>query len=290
MPVEEKSIHSLLQKVSRQLAKMSSDPVPQNVHQFRTATRRLEAVLSDLIPEPARNQRKLLKQLSRLRRRAGRVRDVDVQITALRSLKMPEEPGRKTQILRTLADLRARREKKFLKALNDGTVRQIRRRLRRAKTTIQISKNGPDPLTLASRMFVRLTKQQGPITEEVLHQYRINGKRIRYIAELAGKTRGAQRWIEPLKRMQDALGDWHDWLTLTQTVESLVTDGVNSALLSALTNITRAKLRDAVQVVAETKAELLAKPAVAAKPAASSQRLPQRRAVASQPEIEAAVA
>jgi CHAD domain-containing protein len=290
MSVEEKSIRSLLQRVSRQLAKMSSDPVPQNVHQFRTATRRLEAVLSELIPKPGGNERKLRKQLSRLRRRAGRVRDIDVQIAALRSLKMPEEPRRKTQILRALSESRARREKKFLKALDDGTVRQIRRRLRRARAAIQIPKNGCDPLALAARLFAHLARQPGPITEEVLHRYRIEGKRIRYIAELAGKTPEARRWVDPLKRMQDALGDWHDWLTLTQTVEVLVADGVNSALLSALTNITRAKFRDAIHVVAETKAALLAKPLVTAKPAAPTM-LHARRGLAAQPaELEAAVA
>lgn len=239
---------------------MASKPVPDDVHKFRTAVRRLEAVLEELFPEQSRHHRKMLRQLSRLRRRAGRVRDLDVQIARLRSLKMSAEPRRKTEILRTLAEMRGKRERKLLKALDGETVGGLRRRLKRAQADFETPPRTPDPLALSLRLFKRLADQQGPLTEEVLHQYRMNGKRVRYIAELAGKTGPAQHMIAKLEHMQDALGDWHDWLSLTQTVQKLAGDDLNSPLLSALNNITRAKLREAMQAVTETRAALLSKP------------------------------
>lgn len=255
MSFYQEEINSLFTKATRQIAKTASKPLPQNVHRLRTAIRRVEAVLLEVSPELDRNQRKLLKLLTRLRRRAGRVRDIDVQITALRALKVSDAPGRKTRILAALADLRAIREKKFLKALDRATVIEVRKRLNRVDRELLIE-NAPNPLVVASRIFDRVTKESQTLNEASLHQYRIKGKRARYIAELAGDAPEAQRFVAYLKQLQDVLGEWHDWLTLCNTVARLTDSGENSPLLSALNNITRAKFREALQAVAATKLAL----------------------------------
>jgi len=262
MPVDQEHTKSVFQKLNRQLTKLATKPQPKNVHQFRTNTRRLQALLEELAPELGRNEKKLLKLLMRLRRRAGRVRDLDVQIAALRSLKIPQEAARKGELLRTLAEMRAKREKKFIKSVDADTVRQLRKRLKRVARGLQIP-NGAEPLALATRIFSRVTQGQSPLTEKILHSYRITGKRVRYVAELAGDVPEAKRMLEILKSMQDALGYWHDWLMLTQSAEELFGDAPDCALISALRNLTRAKFRHAMQVVTNTRALLLAKPAIA---------------------------
>ena len=138
MPVDQEHIKSVVEKLNRQLPKLASKPQPKNVHQFRTHTRRLEAVLEEVAPEFGRNEKKLLKQLARLRRKAGRVRDLDVQVAALRSLKIPHDAGRKTQLLRTLVETRSKREQKLAKALDSATVRELKRRLKRAAANCKI--------------------------------------------------------------------------------------------------------------------------------------------------------
>ncbi|HYL14694.1 MAG TPA: CHAD domain-containing protein [Terriglobales bacterium] len=290
MAARQQPTHRLFQKLDRQLGKVASQPLPENVHQFRTATRRVEAILEELAPEPDRNHRKLLKMLSRLRKRAGRLRDLDVQTAALRSLRVSEEPQRKAEVLRTLSDMRSKREKKLLNALDLETVREVRKRLKRADAELKIPENGPDPLLLASRIFATLARQQGPLTEEVLHQYRITGKRVRYIAELAGDSPEAQQMVSQLKRMQDSLGEWHDWLTLAATVKKQVGSGTNSALLSAVNNIMRAKFRDALQTVTQTKAALQGKPVAPVRLAATTGAASGRKPVTSQGGAKAAIA
>jgi CHAD domain-containing protein len=285
MPVDQERIHSLFQKLGRELRKVSAKPQPKTVHQFRTATRRIEA-LGELLLEQDRNFRKLLKQLGRLRRRAGRVRDMDVLIANLRSLKVSEEPGRKAQILRALADQRARREQKLVDSLDAETVRQVKKRLKRAETSVLLPPT-TDPATWALRMFSRVADEHAALSEDVLHQYRLAGKRIRYIAELGGDDPKAQHIVAELKRMQDAVGEWHDWLTLRDVTQKLWTDGRPSALLSALTNITRAKYRDALQVVTESKAKLLEKAAQSPKVVASAAA---GRKPATSQQVEAAIA
>lgn len=248
----------LFKKLDRQLSKLSSKPQPNNIHQFRTAARRLETILAEVIPDQDRKQRRLLKLLSKLRRRAGRVRDLDVQIAALRSLKVSEQPGLKIQILETMAQMRGKRERRFRDLLDKETVRELRRRLKRVEERCQHS--APNPWPLVENLLSAFTSQNDTaIDEKLLHHYRIAGKKIRYIAELAGDQLDRQHIIDELKRMQDVLGEWHDWITLNTTVTKLLPDNPNSALLAAIGNITRAKYRDAVRAVAIARTNLLAK-------------------------------
>jgi CHAD domain-containing protein len=258
MSVYQKNIHNLFVRTARQVSKTAAKAEPRNVHQLRTSIRRVEAVLEEVSPELDGNQRKLLKILGRLRRRAGRVRDIDVHIAALRGLKVSDEPGRKTQIISTFAALRATREKKLLKMFTQVSVREIRKRLKRAEHDLHLPADFPGPLALASRNFAAVTDGNKPLNEETLHQYRIRGKRARYVAELARQDPQAEAFVSRLKHMQDVLGEWHDWLTLAREVAKIVNGANNSPLVSALNNISRAKFHDAIQVVEETRTALLA--------------------------------
>src|SRR5271166_398431 len=211
MSIAPKRSRVVFQKLEEDLVKLSSKPRAENVHRFRTGTRRLQILLGELSPKLDRNQRKLLKQLARIRRRAGKVRDLDVQLAALRSLKIPQEPRRKTQLVNRLIELRAQQEKKLEKAVDDDSVREIRKRLKRAAKNFK-PEASRDPLAVAKGMLEGINRGEAPITEALLHQYRILSKRARYAAEFAERSREAEQFIAMLKRMQDALGDWHDWL------------------------------------------------------------------------------
>jgi len=63
--------------------------------------------------------------------------------------------------------------------------------------------------------------------------------------------------IEPLKRIQDAIGVWHDWLTLAATAESVLTPSGQAPLLSALRASTRSKYLEALRITADAKRALL---------------------------------
>ena len=59
----------------------------------------------------------------------------------MRSLKIPQEPVRKSQLMRTLAEERGKREKKLVKALDKKTVSETRKRLKRTAGSLEIPKN-----------------------------------------------------------------------------------------------------------------------------------------------------
>lgn len=270
----------VFQRLDRDLVKLTSKPVPENVHRFRTSTRRLQTLLQELSPDRDRNQKKLLKLLGRIRKRAGKVRDLDVQLAALRSLRFPQEPRRKTHLMHRLIELRGEQEKKLGKALDEDTVRDVRKRLKRASKEFD-PETTRDPLAVARRMLQQIEPANTPLTEALLHKYRIFGKRARYAAEFATKSPEASQFIAELKGMQDALGDWRDWLTLTQSASDQLGDVRESPLVAELHNVTGAKFRHAVTVLSHLRAKLVGN-------AELKGQAPARAAKAVRPAISAA--
>jgi CHAD domain-containing protein len=248
MAIDSKRSQLVFEKLEQDLIKLSSKPHAKEVHRFRTDTRRLQTLLAELSPKLDRNQKKLLKMLSRIRKRAGKVRDLDVQLTALRALKVSQEPRRKTQLVNRLIELRSEQEKKLRKTADEETVRDMRKRLKRASKNFS-PEASRDPLAVARGMLERIERKDEPLSEAVLHQYRILSKRARYAAEFADQSAEATEFIAGLKRLQDAVGDWHDWLTLTKSACENLGDVRESSLVAELHNVTGAKFRHAVSVL-----------------------------------------
>ncbi|HEV2717283.1 MAG TPA: CHAD domain-containing protein [Terriglobales bacterium] len=276
MPVDEVQIRAVFQKLNRQLSKLANKPAAANVHKFRTYSRRVEALVEELVPSTKRKDKRLLKLLARLRKKAGRVRDLDVQIAALRSLKLPQEAGRKSQLLRVLADERSAREKKLEKAFGQQQISKLRKGLKRSAARIEMPKSTAELLSRAMRPVLQLGANPSPLTEKRVHQYRIAGKRARYLAEVAGDDPQAKQVVEQLKRMQDVIGDWHDWLKLTERAEEVFDGAHGSALIAALRNITRAKYRQSLDALAETRVALSPRKPVSTE--ISPPKLPSREA------------
>jgi CHAD domain-containing protein len=182
------------------------------------------------------------------------VRDIDVQLEALRSLKVAQEPRRKTQLMQSLIDLRAEQERRLRKRLKKQDIRDIQKRLRRAEGSVNLD-SLRDPLSVARQMLRTVPVPKGPADEETLHRYRLVVKRARYAAEFAPRSPESVKFLTELKRVQDALGNWHDWLTLTHTAIGRLGDVNQSSLVAALYNVTRGKFRHAVSAVMATKNE-----------------------------------
>ncbi len=173
------------------------------------------------------------------------MRDLDVQLAALRSLKIPQEPRRKTQLTHGLIELRAKHEKKLRKLLTKDVIRDLRKRLRRASREVP-SEATRDALKVAQAMVNEVVQVGGPVSEDLLHQYRTVLKRARYVAEFAPKSPQSTQFITHVKRLQDAVGNWHDWLILTQAAAKRLGDVNRSSLVAVLHNVTGSKFRQAV--------------------------------------------
>ena len=276
MPIAGKSVQFVFQKVERDLLRLSARTQPESVHSFRTTTRRLQTLLEELLPKRDRNQKNLLKQLDRIRKRAGKVRDLDVQLGALRVLKAAQEPRRKTQLMQELIEVRAKHEKKLRKALEKETVRVIRKRLKRAAKHADFE-GSREPLAVAREIMSQAVQRTRPWDEAALHECRILIKRARYAAEFSARSAESAQLIAQLKRLQDAIGNWHDWQALTHSATGRLGDVNQSSLVAALRNVTGGKLRSAIAALSAVQAVPIEQKQIPAAPERSAKpRTPSR--------------
>jgi CHAD domain-containing protein len=270
MPVDVKRGRSVFAKLEQDLSKLSPKLESDNVHGFRTGTRRLQ-VLFDLFAAPDRGQKKLLKQLGRIRKRAGKLRDLDVQLAALRGFKSSRQARPKTELVNHLIELRDRQEKKLRKLADGKTVRDLKKSLRRAAKKFD-AQDSRDPLVAAREMLAKIDGSNPQVTEETLHRYRILAKQARYAAEFASQSPEREQFIARVKKVQDALGDWHDWLTLTGTAQKHLGDLRESPLVAELQNVSRAKFRRALASLTQMQPKrLIARKGPEAQSSSSSQ-------------------
>jgi CHAD domain-containing protein len=197
-------------------ARLGTDP--ENVHQMRTATRRLRAILravrDSLDPAPTR----VLRELRWLGRVLGAARDLDVLRQHLRAELAALEGADAAAITGVLGHLDAERrhaQAGVRSALLSGRYEKLSALLDQA---LGPALDGDDvPLgRIARRRFKRLRKavQELPATpsDEQLHAVRVRVKRARYAGELARDIVGrpAKRFVREAGKVQDILGEHQD--------------------------------------------------------------------------------
>lgn len=205
-------------------------PGVKPVHRLRTTTRRIEGQLALLatLPHPPRltKEKRIRRWLRRLRRAAGAVRDLDVQMELIKRVAGPRsKPAMKnggaklqhlfeeerTEAAETLVGVLRRRGDKVV-ALLETMVSELE--VHRAVVIEQ-----PQLSQLAVGWFNEHSGDEGAETEDtdVLHAIRKTAKLSRYMAENAPKSaRTVHRLAERFEELQEAGGEWHDWLILAQ--------------------------------------------------------------------------
>ena len=240
---------------------VTAKPKPAAVHHLRSTIRRVETLLATLAAEPSKAERKLQKQLDHVRKRAGKVRDDDVHLKLLAGLARRSSAGGHDEIRDALAKLRAKHEKKLLRTLGDERDRGLVKRLRRVVgDALEASSRRPvdvdGVLTEVVDRFHSELQTATPLGAENLHALRIHTKRLRYLAESVS-TPAAERAVAQLKRAQDAIGAWHDWLTLGVRIAEAAGDEHPEALAAVQTRAD-AQLSKAIAVTGQVGRRLAA--------------------------------
>lgn len=229
------------------------------VHDVRTGTRRLQAVIEAILrehtgeslQEPASEW---LDALKKMRRAAAPVRDLDVHRKLLHKLVKFGSKNEGAELIAPASDntmvvgpspdvietpatelptnpvadqagkldawlhharqhnavqLKKRAAKQLTKfdALSsamDAAMQQGRRTRRRPRSAAMV----------ALESFARLVDEMQQLDANNLHDFRKGAKKARYIAETAAEDAHALAVGKALKRLQDDIGDWHDWLVL----------------------------------------------------------------------------
>ena len=202
---------------------------PENLHQFRVASRRLRAFL--------RVARQLVDttwaaplrtQLGELGRAGGPVRDLDVLLEQLQRELQSLDPAELPAAQALIAALGSERDRLQAELLALLAAPAYLRLLDRLALPIQATARPPriSVRKLAARELRRLVrdvqKLGGSPDDEQLHALRIKVKRVRYAVELGGEPTRPQtkRAIGAAKTLQDLLGEHRD----TVVAERLLAD------------------------------------------------------------------
>jgi CHAD domain-containing protein len=275
MTLLEKRIKNLSDGIALSLAKLAKDVSSKSVHRLRTTIRKAESLVNYAQPDLGRKQEKTMKALAGLRRRAGKVRDLDVQLDLLGAIGNGSTAHDRKVLSELMKEKRARqaeRLKSLVQKIQDTKIFSHLDRIAEKIATSSASLEGPEtPLDRAqaqlSALAAGFARHQNS-KPSLLHQVRIRMKMIRYLAALGEESGEQQHFLEELKTVQDALGAWHDWEELSQTVEKHFGDRVNCPLLLETRALLSARYAGANRAVAE----LFAKHAIPAPPA---QKQPQ---------------
>jgi CHAD domain-containing protein len=222
---------------------------PEAVHRVRTGSRRLQAMLEATLREAGptahaleRPTRAWLRELKQIRRAAAEVRDLDVQRKLLENWvgkqipKQDAAPGSSETIPPEMQAEMKQAEmldawlKGERKHLAQGMQKQIRKRqqglakgqgaLFTAITRVPLGRSivprSADAVALED--FVRASDAMPLLHAENLHDFRKATKKARYVAEVGAE--GNSSVAKALKRVQDAIGEWHDWVCLGEEAKS----------------------------------------------------------------------
>ena len=234
----------LVEQLQRLVPLALRDWDEQGIHQSRVATRRLKAGLDLFRPVLSDDARRPFgKATRRLRRRLGPLRDLDVMLGHLDELST--SPRQATAVAWLAGRLRGERQKARNASLEEAPPSKVLAKLsswQGVRAQILEAAEAIDSLLVESvhlqldafaEQADRLTHPSGQpgataAMAQDIHQLRISGKALRYTLEM-GREHG--RPLEPrvmrtFKRMQQALGLWHDYVVLTEWAMRASLDGL----------------------------------------------------------------
>lgn len=272
----QRNAYELLQK----LEAASENPEPEVVHRLRTGTRRSGALLESLLERPGRSReffsrqkqaRKLLRQWKKLRRAAGVVRDLDVHLELLEKLRKTADansPVLQLQFEKLKAWLKMHREREAA-ALQDEARKRLVRCLELTADVLGEAPNATaapvvaaapsrrevSPAKLALEDFYGVSQSNPHLDLRNLHDFRKATKQARYVAEAGQQQPDAVAVDKALKRIQDAIGDWHDFVALHAEARKALDSG--SELEALLREMAEKKMLRAIEFSEHMRMRLL---------------------------------
>lgn len=255
-----------LKKLKKSLKSFPKKPSPEQVHDLRTRTRKIEATLEALALHTSRNGRKLLSEVARVRKPAGRVRDMDVLTGFASTLDVDSERECAVELLEYLGVQRYRQVRKLRTAVKQYQP-NLRRRLQRCSTKIEklISKagkgktNSQDPRADAAALALQLSQElRNPprLDRNNLHPYRLKVKELRYVLQLAGDA-ADQQFIDELGKVKDAIGEWHDWGELIAIASDVLEHDGQCKLIGEMKKLHQEKYDEALEIAYRMRNEYL---------------------------------
>ena len=205
----------------------------RSVHQARVATRRLREALPVIESVSTRSLGRVQRQVRRMTRALGPVRELDVALTHLEELSAKDivSPGALARVRQSISAERAERRRDMLAAITPGLVEKLRQRLGKVGHEESPPPHSSAALTEAEQRAARRARRLAAAIERAgglylpdrLHLVRVAAKKLRYALEIERELKRSRvtARITQLKRLQDLLGEMHDFEILIDRTRQL---------------------------------------------------------------------
>jgi CHAD domain-containing protein len=256
-------IQKSIRRVRKFLAKAPKNPTPEKVHDLRTSARRLEAAVEAFGVGSKQREKRLLRDLGEVRKRAGKVRDMDVFTGHLLDLRLEDEKECVIELAEHLGVQRAKAAKK-LRRISRELDPRLQVELKKGSKYFekllgrkQKQNDGPAAEASAeamSRALELASELRSPtnLDKRNLHPYRLKVKELRYVLQLSNDAK-KQQFVKKLGEVKDAIGEWHDWEELIAIATDVVSHGSQCNLLRSLKATSEKKFEGALTLANEMR-------------------------------------
>ncbi|GMV25310.1 MAG: hypothetical protein AMXMBFR58_13410 [Phycisphaerae bacterium] len=267
--------------LKKRIERVSKKRAPaREVHKLRSGSRRIEALVDNLLPR-ARRPSDLPGVIRDVRKRAGRVRDCDVAIDILkRDLPRGDFSAQATKLVRSmLAKRRKKAERRLREQAGQHKAREIPRRLQRAAKGVELDQRQIRAALGRCRARIgRLATDDVAGSNERLHQLRLAIKCLRDTSALVSPAMPAASGLAArAETLADLLGGAQDLVVLGELLEKVSRNATPSqqtalhALRKEVSARHRAAHRRAVRSL-DTLDALTLSPPVTGRPVGAARR------------------
>jgi CHAD domain-containing protein len=271
MPIELDRLEKPLRKLRRSLKHWPANPSIEMVHELRTQTRRLEAILNSFMLEQQPEMRRLLKAMKPIRKAAGAVRDMEVLVADALTLPRAAQNESIVRLVEHLGSIRDKSSSKLHEIISDQR-KQARRHLKQCVRLLGSTfsdkklQNKPASPALAVGVATNLAtglRRWPPLNQGNIHEFRKQVKKLRYILQMAERPGASSNrtpdtdWLNTLGKVKDQIGDWHDWCELQQIAQDVLDKKLDGPILKQIAETMNTKLERAVATANKMRARYL---------------------------------
>jgi len=240
-------------KLMKLIRKLDRDPAPEQVHALRTSVLRFETSFKALVLDQEGLHKSIVKPLNRLRKRAGKVRDMDVLMALATTVHPKGEDKCRIQLLEHLGSRRQRYAKRLqivVKKLRPKTRKALKQtpgliiRLLRQNSIDSDGAVAANAAAAAVSLAFRLAVPPR-LTRNNLHPYRLKVKELQNILRLA-ESGSQARFVTDLEKVKDAIGAWHDLEELANIASEVLNHGRGCQLVAEIKRMAEAKYQHAL--------------------------------------------
>ncbi len=239
-----------VEKLQKRIKKTDREPSPSSVHDLRTNVRRFEAIFDALALERHGIRQLALKDLRRLDKRAGKVRDMDVLIRYASTVHTKGQEDSAVQLLEHLSNQRRKHARKFHAEARRlrGTLGKDLKHAASVLAKLAGPTHGVEAAVNATATEARLQAElgaSGRLGKHNLHAFRLKVKELKNLFEIE-RPAARSKLAQALGHTKDAIGEWHDWEMLVTVAEKTLDRNDARGLIAELKRIGKNRYREAI--------------------------------------------